>query len=147
MPSNGVPVWHVWRDDDGISHITLRHYGQFSQASFIQGIPEIWRTSGRQSPSNVLFLRIEPGQTFDWHENPVTQWAIALSGRYFLETMDGARVELGPGDLVFGADQNCRCIEGRQGHLSGSAGAEPVVLMLIQVDSDPFTAGGDPLRG
>lgn len=137
-PKIGIPVWHIWRDGNGTSHLTRKHYANFSLVSFIEGIPNVWRSPERHSASNILFLHLEPGQEFGWHENPVLQWIVAISGRFSFETMDGTRIELGPGDLAFGADQNCRCIEGRQGHLTETLGSEPAVLMLIQVDSDPF---------
>jgi hypothetical protein len=66
---------------------------------------------------------------------------VALSGRWFVETMDGHRVEMGPGELSFGGDQGCCCLDGKQGHLSGAVGREPVVLMLVQVEQAP----ADPL--
>lgn len=134
----GIPIWHIWRDEEGISHLTRKRYEDFSLVSFIQGIPNVWRSAEHQGASNILFLHLEPGQVFGWHENPVPQWIIAISGRCSFETMDGTRVELGPGDLAFGADQHCRCIQGRQGHLTETIGSEPAVLMLIQVDCDPF---------
>jgi hypothetical protein len=57
--------------------------------------------------------------------------------------MDGARVEMGPGEISFGEDQGCRPdAQGRRGHLSGTAGDEPAVLMLVQLDE----VRGDPCR-
>ena len=75
-----------------------------------------------------------PGWVGDWHENPRPQWIIPLSGRWFVESMDGHRVEMGPGDISLGEDQNTRPrSDGKQGHLSGTVGDEPAVLMLIQL--------------
>jgi hypothetical protein len=48
--------------------------------------------------------------------------------------MDGHRVEMGPGELSFGGDQNCRTVDGRRGHLSGTVGDAPAVLMVVQLD-------------
>lgn len=134
----GLPIWHLWRDQEGISHLTCKRLEDFSLVSFIQGMPQVWRSAEHQSASKILFLHLEPGQTFGWHENPVPQWIVAISGRFSFETMDGTKVEFSPGDLAFGADQHCRCIEGRQGHQTETIGSEPAVLMLIQVDSDPL---------
>lgn len=44
------------------------------------------------------------GWTGEWHENPKPQWILPLSGRWFVESMDGQRVEMGSGELSFGAD-------------------------------------------
>jgi hypothetical protein len=54
--------------------------------------------------------------------------------------MDGTRVEMGPGEISFGEDQNTRAVDGRQGHLSGTVGDAPAVLMVVQFDSPPTVA-------
>lgn len=69
-----------------------------------------------------------------WHENPKPQWIIPLAGCWFVEAMDGTRVELGVGQLSFGADQNCREREGKHGHRSGTVGDAPAVLMIVQLE-------------
>ena len=64
-----------------------------------------------------------------------------LRGRWFVETMDGQRVEMGPGELSFGGDQHTRAdAEGRQGHRSGTVGDEPCYLMVVQLEDDAFEA-------
>jgi hypothetical protein len=46
----------------------------------------------------TVFVTVLPvGRMGDWHENPPPQWIIPLSGRWFVESMDGVRVEMGPG--------------------------------------------------
>jgi hypothetical protein len=83
----------------------------------------------------TAMVTVQPvGWLGDWHENPRPQWIIPLSGRWFVESMDGQRVEMGPGELSFGGDQNCREVEGRRGHLSGTVGDGPAVLMVVQFD-------------
>lgn len=67
-----------------------------------------------------------------WHENPKPQWIVPLSGRWFVESMDGVLAEMGPGELAFGGDQKCREIDGRRGHRSGTVGDGPAALMIIQ---------------
>jgi hypothetical protein len=71
-----------------------------------------------------------------WHENPKPQWVIPLSGRWFVEAMDGTRVEMGPGEVSFGGDQNCSEQAGKRGHLSGTVGNAPATLMVIQFEND-----------
>src|SRR5215471_14173700 len=44
----------------------------------------------------------------DWRENPKPQWIFPLSGRWFVDSMEGQRVEMGPGVLWFGADPKMR---------------------------------------
>ena len=57
---------------------------------------------------------------------------------------DGQRVEMGPGDISFGEDQNTKEVDGKKGHLSGTVGDEPAVLMLVQFES--LAAGASPCR-
>jgi hypothetical protein len=60
--------------------------------------------------------------------------------------MDGQRVEMGPGELSFGEDKHTRKVNGKQGHLSGTIGEEPAVLMIIQLDVPPTTASACRFR-
>ena len=83
----------------------------------------------------------------DWHENPKPQWIIPLSGRWFVESMDGQRVEMGPGEISFGEDQNTRNVAGKQGHLSGTVGDEPAVLMIVQFDDAAAARVAVPISG
>lgn len=131
------PYWHVWRDEQGISHqrrATVE--GPFTHATVSAGSAQVWQHDAGPS-SRVIFLEVVPGEDSDWHENPAPQWIIPISGRWFVETMDGVRVEMGPGELSFGEDQGCRWVEGKRGHLSGAVGSEPAVLMLIQMTRSP----------
>ncbi len=84
-----------------------------------------------------MFTVLPVGWIGEWHENPKPQWIIPLSGRWFVESMDGQRIEMGPGDISFGADQNTKPLDGKKGHLSGTVGGEPATLMLIQFDALP----------
>ncbi len=61
----------------------------------------------------------------------------SLSGRWFVETMDGMRVEMGVGEISLGADQNTKPNgDNKQGHLSGTVGDEPAMLMIVQLKGD-----------
>ena len=87
----------------------------------------------------MVVLVLPVGWVGEWHENPKPQWIIPLSGRWFVETMDGKRVEMGPGEVSFGGDQNTKTdAQGRKGHRSGTVGNQPAVTMLIQLEKDPF---------
>ena len=61
----------------------------------------------------TVMVTVQPvGWLGDWHENPKPQWIVPLSGRWFVEAMDGVRHEFGPGEFSFGGDQNCRAARG-----------------------------------
>lgn len=91
--------------------------------------------------AEVLFATLPVGWVGEWHENPRPQWIVPLSGIWYVETMDGKRVEMGPGELSFGGDQNTKANEkGHKGHVSGCVGNEPAKLMVIQLKGDKYLA-------
>jgi hypothetical protein len=132
-----VPYWRVWRDAEGISHQSQTWVENFELAHLAEGMQSLWRTPTEQDTTGIVIIQVEPDVDYGWHENPVPQWIVPLSGRWFVETMDGHRVEMGPGELSFGGDQDCRCVDGRQGHRSGALDGKPAMLMLIQVEQHP----------
>jgi hypothetical protein len=93
------------------------------------------KTTGAMT-SMVTVLPV--GWVGEWHENPKPQWIIPLSGCWFVEAMDGTRAEMGPGEIAFGGDQDCRPIAEKRGHRSGTVGDQPAVLMTVQLEAIPF---------
>ncbi|MEH2311750.1 MAG: hypothetical protein V7K35_10190 [Nostoc sp.] len=92
----------------------------------------------KQSGATITFSVLPVGWVGNWHENPKPQWVIPLSGRWFVETMDGQRVEMGPGEISFGEDQGTKAnAQGNKGHLSGTVGDEPAVLIMVQLEETP----------
>jgi hypothetical protein len=92
------------------------------------------RLSGEMT---TLVTVLPVGWIGTWHENPKPQWIVPLSGHWFVESMDGTRVEMGPGELSFGGDQNCQEADGKLGHRSGTVGNAPAALMVIQFEDVP----------
>ena len=128
-----VGYWHVWTDDRGVSHQSRCAIETFTSQSISPPAAPQWQHRLALGDAVVLVTVQPVGWTGAWHENPKPQWIIPLSGRWFVETMDGQRVEMGPGDISFGEDQCTRADEkGRKGHLSGTVGDEPAVLMIVQ---------------
>jgi len=139
-----VTYWHVWTDGNGVSHQTRCKLAAFEQQSMGGAVPQ-W--NDRLSASGaVVITAVQPiGWVGEWHENPKPQWIVPLSGRWFVETMDGLRIEMGPGEVSFGNDQNSRPdSQGRKGHRSGTVGSVPAVLMIVQLEQEPAT--GLPCR-
>lgn len=132
-----VPYWHLWTGTDGISRQTRCAMTEFILKSMNPPAAPQWQ--GIKSSGAMSFLvTVQPvGWIGAWHENPKPQWIIPLSGRWFVESMDGTRAEMGCGDISFGGDQNCRDVDGRRGHLSGTVGTEPAVLLVVQLDDAP----------
>ncbi|HUX72623.1 MAG TPA: hypothetical protein VMV25_01860 [Steroidobacteraceae bacterium] len=141
-----VPYWHLWTDAQGVSHQSRCAIGEFEFKSMRAPADPQWQ--GRKtSGAMTCLITVQPVGWFGtWHENPRPQWIIPLSGRWFVEAMDGSRIEMGCGEISFGADQNCREIDGKLGHRSGTVGDAPAVLMVVQFDDAPLPASPCPFR-
>lgn len=125
--------WHVWTDENGISRQTKATMMNFEKESMGDADKQ-WNMHLLSGDAHLMFSELPVGWEGTWHENPEPQWIIPLSGRWYVETMDGHRVEMGPGDISFGGDQGTKKdSEGRKGHLSGTVGNEPAKLMMIQL--------------
>jgi hypothetical protein len=85
------------------------------------------------------------GWTGDWHENPKPRWILFLSGRWFLESMDGQGRNGARRALVRRRPERERG-GARKGHLSGVVGDEPAVRMLIQFETAPPGPSPCPFR-
>ncbi|HET6912189.1 MAG TPA: hypothetical protein VFH71_02470 [Rhodanobacteraceae bacterium] len=132
-----VPYWHLFTDEDGVSHqrhCALRHFelGRVGDAA-----PQ-WNDKQPRGEATVVFTVLPVGWVGEWHENPAPQWILPLSGCWFVEAMDGTRVEMGAGELSLGEDQHCVADgQGRKGHRSGTVGTQPAVLMCVQLHVPP----------
>src|SRR5271170_4940286 len=139
-PSPSVKYWHVWSDGRGVSHQTQCAMKNFVLQSIEPPASPQWLDRLNADGASVIISVLPPGWIGIWHENPKPQWIVPLSGRWFVETMDGTRVEMGPGEVSFGNDQNCVAdAQGRKGHRSGTVGNQPATLMVFQLDQDPAT--------
>jgi predicted outer membrane protein len=134
-----VSYWHVWTDEKGVSHQNRCEMSAFKLQSISEGAAPSW-IDKQSTPGATVLVVVQPvGWVGEWHENPKPQWIIPLSGRWFVETMDGKRVEMGPGEVSFGGDQNTKPdAQGRKGHRSGTVGNQPSVNLIVQLEKDPF---------
>jgi quercetin dioxygenase-like cupin family protein len=131
-----VGYWHLWTDAQGISHQTRCGLTNFQLKGVGQAAPQ-WNDQQARSEATVVFTVQPVGWIGEWHENPAPQWIVPLSGRWFVEAMDGTRIEMGPGEFSLGEDQNCIEAGGKKGHRSGTLGNEPAVLMTVQLHVKP----------
>jgi hypothetical protein len=83
------------------------------------------------------------GRVGEEHSSPALQWEVPLSGRWFIETQDGTRIEMGPGDIHWGADLGGDGANQLVAHRSGQLGDIPCVQMMVQFHSaeDAVAAG------
>ena len=130
-----VFYWHLWTDTDGISRQTRCTMTEFEKTAIAPHAAPQW-IGVKTKDIATVFVTVQPiGWIGDWHENPKPQWIVPLAGRWFVESMDGQRIEMGPGDISFGDDKNTRPVEGKQGHRSGTVGDLPAVLLIVQFES------------
>lgn len=133
MSADGTPFWHCYADEDGTSRQAHRRLVGHSRQSMGGDADPQWNLPMERA-TKVIQAIMPVGFAGDWHENPAPQWIAVLSGCWFVETMDGTRVEMGAGDLSFGGDQGTA--DGR-GHRSGAVGNEPCCVLIVQFDEIP----------
>ncbi len=139
VQSPRMPYWHVWTDEAGATHQSHCELSAFRLESMGGKAAAQWNDRLLTAASSVLFSVLPVGWVGDWHENPKPQWIVPLSGVWFVETTDGTRVEMGPGEISFGGDQRARPDKnGCVGHRSGTVGDAPAVLMVVQLEDDRF---------
>ena len=138
-PKPRVPYWHLWTDENGISHQAECALAEFTLKG-VGGADPQWNDKQDTLSSTVVFTVQPVGWVGEWHENPAPQWIVVLSGRWWIESMDGTRIEQGPGEFSFGEDQGCTETDGRKGHRSGTIGDAPAVLMTVQLHRPPMHA-------
>jgi hypothetical protein len=131
-----IPYWHLWTDADGVSHHALCHLTDFEFKGVGDASPQ-WNNKHARSEATVVVTVQPVGWVGEWHENPAPQWIVVLSGRWWIEAMDGTRIEQGPGEFSLGEDQGCVAREGKRGHRSGTIGDVPAVLMCVQRHVEP----------
>jgi len=134
--------WHLWTDEHGVSHQTRCALEKFDFKGVGDAAPQ-WNNSQPRGEATVVFTVQPVGWVGEWHENPAPQWIVPLSGAWWVEAMDGTRIEFGPGEISLGEDQNCKAdAQGRKGHRSGTIGHAPAVLMTVQLHVKPIGAPG-----
>ena len=138
-PKPRIPYWHLWTGPGGISHQTQCALTEFELKGVGPADPQ-WNNKHPRTDTTVVVTVQPVGWVGDWHENPAPQWIVVLSGRWWIESMDGTRIEQGPGEFSLGEDQDCTETDGRKGHRSGVIGDEPAVLMCIQLHRPPHHA-------
>ncbi|MDQ1121825.1 hypothetical protein [Microbacterium trichothecenolyticum] len=139
-----LPFVHMWTGLDGRTRLDESALRGFGLQSVGGGADPQWLRPFPGEVSAIVFAALPVGWVGQWHPSPHPQWVIPLRGRWFLETQDGSRVEMGPGDIHFGQDTDSAEIEGESGHLSGTVGDEPCLQVLIQFAVSPAAPTAQP---
>jgi len=132
-----MPFWQMDNTAEGHSRIVQHLLDGFHQKSVSGNTDPIWMREFSGTVKAVWFNILPVGWIGHWHPSPSLQWVVPLSGRWFVETHDGKRVEMGPGDIHWGADVEADLEASREGHRSGQIGDMPCVQMMVQ-----FSDGG-----
>lgn len=132
-----IAYWHLWADAAGMSHQTRCALTEFDFKGVGRAAAQ-WNNRQPRSEASIVFTELPVGWVGEWHENPAPQWIVVLCGRWWIESMDGTRIEQGPGEFSLGEDQGSMLIDGRQGHRSGTIGEAPAVLMTVQLHIPPL---------
>ena len=131
-PKPSVAYWHLWTDEQGVSHQAQCALTDYTLKGVGDAAPQ-WNNKQSRCEATPVFTVQPVGWVGEWHENPAPQWIVVLSGRWWIESMDGTRIEQGPGEFSFGEDQGCTARDGKRGHRSGTVGNAPAVLMTVQL--------------
>jgi hypothetical protein len=139
-----LAYWHLWTDDHGVSRHTRCEFTDFKTGVLGPGDSPQW--NDKLLDDGNAFLTVLPvGWRAGWHINETAKWIFILSGQWYVESMDGERVVIGPGEFSFGGDQGCKAdAHGRVGHLSGQVGDVPCVQLIIQNNERKAWVGARP---
>lgn len=100
--------WDNWTDNAGLSHMTRCPVTSFDLKSMSPPADPQFQAKQPQGSAQVILTEQPAGWKGAWHEDPKPQWMIPLKGTWFVQAMDGQRVNLGPGDVSLGEDQNTK---------------------------------------
>ncbi len=139
MPKPSIPFYHVYTDEAGISRQRLRYLTDFEEQSMGGNSGSQWNNRLMKGATNIIVSELPADFDGDWHENPQPQWIIPLTGGWWVETMDGQRIEMREGELSFGADQGTN---DAKGHKSGVLDGKPCRMMIVQFTDDLRLVGG-----
>jgi hypothetical protein len=130
--------WHDWTDGKGVSHLTNCKLDKFTLEAMAPPADPVWINKQEPGPATVLTIVQPPGWKGIWHKETKVLWVVTLKGKWFIESMDGTRVELGSGDVFVAEDWETKPdAEGRVGHRSGNIGDDPVTLMVVMLETPP----------
>lgn len=119
-----MAFWRVYEDENGISHFDETE-PRFAPVVLSLEVPAL-EASEPQPASQVMFLRLPPGWSTDWHPVPAYQYVCLLAGEAELTVGDGDIRRFARGDILHLQD-----IAG-QGHKTRVVGDEVMLVAVVQ---------------
>lgn len=130
-----IPYYQMGIGADGLSSVIARMLPGFALHSVGGKAAPMWMRPFPGKVKSVQFAVLPVGWIGDWHASPAPQWVVPLSGRWFIETQDGRRIEMGPGEIHWGQDIGGSEVDGNSGHRSGQLGDVPCVQLMLQFEA------------
>ena len=87
----------IWTGDDGQSHF------EEGVVKLAEGARGDWLT-GKTAASSISFQETKSGGAFAWHDAPIRQLVITLSGTLDFQTREGKHFLIRPGDVLLAED-------------------------------------------
>ena len=116
----GIKVIHLYTGSDGESHF-----------EDIEMPFSISRRMGRQTETikatGIHFIELDSDTVYDWHNASRRQFLIAIEGENEIETSDGTRRTLKPGDIFWAEDTTGK------GHVTRSNN-QPQKVIAVTLD-------------
>jgi hypothetical protein len=95
-------------------------------------LPFVWEDDRERTPlqraTGIRFNRWPVGRFRDWHNAPVRQYVIVLSGQLDVGLEDGTVHCLGPGDVALEEDLT------GLGHTSRVVGDQPLLFITVPIE-------------
>ncbi len=114
-------ITRIYSGDDGESH--------FEDVEIdLADLGDLGRVSKRLGATGIFFRETDGDYELDFHNAPRRQYVINLDAPVELETGDGTRRVLGPGDVLLAEDTTGR------GHKSRSVGGKSRRSIFVTLD-------------
>lgn len=83
-----IRAYQLYTGADGDSHVLL---GSMSESALVEA-------------ESILFKETPPRSSLDWHNDPIPQYVITLSGVLEFTTLGGETFNIYPGDVLLAVD-------------------------------------------
>ncbi|MBT0717497.1 hypothetical protein HGT71_04285 [Rosenbergiella epipactidis] len=125
----------VWADKSGATHIQSCRIEGLQFKTYAPPSAPQWIGVAPDQIESIAYAVLPPGYVGTWHHAPGPQWVVTLSGKWSVETTDGAVLVQGPGEMQFNADSSShpRKNDTHVGHISRTIGNEPNVQLIIKL--------------
>jgi hypothetical protein len=117
-----MKLTRIYTGDDGESHFEEIEVPLVDRGGGIGSISKLEGATG------ILFRETEGDYDFDFHNAPRRQYVINLDAAVEIETGDGTKRVLGPGEILLAEDTTGR------GHISRSVDGKPRRSIFVTLD-------------